>query len=203
MAYKYDIFLSYTRKYPHYEWVNDVFLPLLVPYVEDAINHKITIFKDDREINCGSDWEKFILNSLLHSRIMIPILSPAYFISEWCKKEFQIFHYKQIKQGFMSEQNPDGLIIPVRINDGDYFPDCVKKIHSLDCRNYFRIGAGFRLTVRYVELQDKLIVWSNQVAQAIMKTKTINCQLPKSNWILESQQIINLNTNFIIQKPSI
>lgn len=201
MEQSYDIFLSYTRKQPHSQWVNDVFFPLFVPYVEDALNRKITVFKYDSEIQGGSDWEHIILNSLLQSRIMVPILSPSYFMSEWCRKEFQVFHYRQIKQGFMTKQNPYGLIVPVRINDGDFFPNCVKKIQSLDCRNYFRIGEGFKTTARYIELQDKLIVWANEVAQAIQKSKEISVQLANLDWIKDSQNEIHLSTNIKNQKP--
>jgi len=201
MKYKYDIFLSYSRKSPHSQWVNDVFFPLFVPYVEDALNSKITVFKDDGEIQGGSDWEQTILNSLLQSKIMVPILSPSYFMSEWCKREFQVFHYRQIKQGFMSKENPSGLIVPVRINDGDFFPDCVKKIQTLDCRNHFRIGEGFKTTARYIELQDKLIAWANEVAQAIINSKEISVKLANLDWIEESQKEIDLSTNIKFQKP--
>lgn len=200
---KYDIFLSYTRKHPHSQWVNEVFFPLFVPYVEDALNRKINVFKDDSEIKSGSDWEKSIINSLLQSRIMVPILSPSYFMSEWCKREFQIFHYRQIKQGFMSERNPNGLIVPIRINDGDYFPNCVKKIQSLDCRNHFRIGEGFKATARYVELQDILIVWANEVAKAIQNTKELPLKWSNLDWIKESSEKVDLSTNIKILKPSV
>jgi len=203
MNYTYDIFLSYTRKHPHSQWVNEVFYPLFVPYVEDALNCKITVFKDDREIKSGSDWENVILNSLLQSRIMVPILSPSYFMSEWCKREFQVFHYRQIKQGFMSEQNPYGLIVPIRINDGDFFPDCVKRIQSLDCRNHFRIGEGFKATARYVELQDILLSWANDVAQAVLNSKGITLQLANLDWINESKEEVDLSTKIKILKPSV
>lgn len=203
MNYKYDIFLSYTRKHPHSQWVNDVFFPLFVPYVEDALNSKIKVFKDDREIQAGSDWEHIILNSLLHSRVMVPILSPSYFMSEWCRREFQVFHYRQIKQGFMCEKNPYGLIVPVRINDGDFFPDCVKKIQSLDCRNHFRIGEGFKMTIRYIELQDKLISWANEVAQALINSKKTSFKLESINWLDESRREIDLTTNIQYNKPRI
>lgn len=203
MAFTYDIFLSYSRKHPHSQWVNEVFYPLFVPYVEDALNSKITVFKDDIEIKCGNEWEKTILKSLLKSRIMVPILSPSYFMSEWCRREFQVFHCRQIKQGFMSEQNPSGLIVPVRINDGDFFPDCVKKIQSLDCRNHFRIGEGFKATARYVELQDKLLLWANEVAQAIVISEELPTQLSNLDWIKESNIGVDLSTNIKILKPRI
>jgi len=174
-----------------------------VPYVEEALNCKIAVFKDESEIKCGSDWENLILNSLLQSRIMVPILSPSYFMSEWCRKEFQVFYYRQLKQGFMSEQNPFGLIVPVRINDGEFFPECVKRIQSLDCRNHFRIGEGFKTTARYIELQDKLLIWANDVALAILKVKETSVKMKKLNWLEESQKEINLSTNLKIYKPRI
>lgn len=194
MKYEFDIFLSYNRKHPHGQWVNDVFYPLFIPYVEDALNRKVQVFKDDREILTGSDWERMILNSLLKSRIMVSILSPSYFMSEWCRREFKIMHHRQIKLGFMSDKNPQGIIIPVRINDGDFFPECVKRIQSLDCRNYFRIGDGFKTTQRFIELQDKLIAWSEEVANAINISPEWSDLWTNIEWVTDSDTLIDLTT---------
>jgi hypothetical protein len=194
MGYEYDIFLSYNRKHPHGQWVNDIFYPLVIPYIEDATNKEVKVFKDDREILSGAQWERTILRALLKSRMMISILSPSYFMSEWCKKEFQIMHYRQIQLGFMSDANPNGIIVPIRINDGDFFPKCVSKIQSLDCRNYFRIGEGFKATPRFVELQDRLLSWSNDVAKAVEISPKWSTDWSNREWIDNSFLTIDLNT---------
>src|SRR5262245_31960098 len=94
MAYEYDIFLSYNRQHPHGTWVNEVLYPLLIPYVQDALNRNIRVFKDDREILTGAEWERTIMKALLNSRVMVAVLSPTYFLSEWCRREFQTIHYR-------------------------------------------------------------------------------------------------------------
>lgn len=201
MAYKFDIFLSYNRKHPHGQWVNDIFYPLFIPYVEDALNRRISVFKDDREILSGANWERTILSSLLKSRIMVPVLSPSYFMSEWCMREFQVMHYRQIQLGYMTNDNPSGIIVPLTINDGDYFPECVKSIQILDCKNYFRVGDGFKATPRFVELQDKLLRWADEVAHAINIAPTWSTDWSNENWITDSKNTIDLSTSKPILPP--
>lgn len=195
MAYEFDIFLSYKRGQQHGTWVNEILWPLLAPYIEDAVGGRdIRIFKDDREILSGSEWEKSIMKSLLNSRIMVAVLSPKYFNSEWCIREFQMFHYRQIRLGYMSEENTNGLIVPIKLNDGDYFPICVGKIQSLDCRNYFKTGEGFTKTTQYADLQDKLNAWSHDVAHAIKNSPEWSEEWKEKEWIENSKLMVDLTT---------
>jgi hypothetical protein len=48
MEYEYDVFLSYNRKFPHGEWVDDIFFPLFKSYLDEALNKDVKIFKDSR-----------------------------------------------------------------------------------------------------------------------------------------------------------
>lgn len=195
MGYEYDIFLSYSRQYPHGTWVNEVLYPLLIPYVQDALNRKINVFKDNKEILSGAEWERTIMKALLNSRTMVAVLSPTYFMSEWCRIEFQTMHYRQTQLGFMSDANPNGIIVPVKLNDGDFFPKCVSKIQSLDCRNYFKTGEGFMKTTQFVELQDRLLKWSNDVAHAVRIAPEWSSVWTEKEWIENSKLMVDLTTN--------
>lgn len=193
MGYEYDIFLSYNRQHPHGTWVNEVLYPFLIPYVQDALNRKINVFKDDREILTGVEWEKTIMRALMKSRIMVSVLSPTYFMSEWCRREFQTIHYRQTQLGYMSDTNPKGIIVPLKLNDGDFFPNCVSKIQSLDCRDYFKTGEGFMKTIQFVELQDKLQKWSEDVANAVRISPEWSASWTENEWI-ENSKLIDLTT---------
>lgn len=203
MAYTFDIFLSYSRKSLNEQWVNEIFYPLFIPYVTEALGREIYVFKDTKKILTAFDWENTILFALSQSRIMVSVLSPSYFMSDWCQKEFKIMHYRQLQLGFMSEKNPSGIIVPIRLNDGDYFPEIVKKIQSLDLRNFFRIGDGFKCTPRFVEFQDNLLSWANDVAHAIVISPEWADEWGSKEWIKNSESSIDLNMKKYTNLPQL
>ena len=167
MSYEFDIFLSYNRKFPHGEWVEDVFYPLFKPYLEDALNKDINIFKDTEEIKGGSAWKNKIKSALAHSKCMVAIWSPAYFRSEWCMKEYAVINYRQNKLGYLTNENPSGLVIPVQLFDGIHYPQFAKDIQALDCREYNRVGNGMKQTTLYSDFQGLLQKWVTNIAGVI------------------------------------
>ena len=187
MAYQYDVFLSYNTKYPHGAWVNEVFLPFFKPYLEDALNIKnVSIFQDVSEIKSGQDWEEKILSALLHSRIMVSVLSPAYFNSEWCKKEFAVMDYRQRQLGYMTLDKPSGIIVPVKISDGEYFPKAAKAIQIKDLNKYHRTGPGFPHTPLFVDLQGELQKWVDDVALAHRSAPEFDTCWTDNEWLEKS-----------------
>ena len=153
MDYEYDVFLSYVTKYPHGEWVNDIFYELFESYLSDAINYNVKIFRDISDIKGGMAWENKIKKALVCSKVMVSIFSPSYFQSEYCMREFSVINYRQRQLNYMTVQNPNGLIIALKISDGDNFPEEGRKIQTLNCNNYFRVGEGMKRTPIFVELQ--------------------------------------------------
>lgn len=69
--------------------------------------------------------------------------------------------------GFRTPVNPDGLIVPVTLHDGARFPDYARAIQYADWTKYARVGDGFKKTERYVELQDRITDWAEDVAKAV------------------------------------
>lgn len=190
MAYEYDVFISYRCKFPHGRWVIDTFLPLFKPFLEDALNVKeVKIFVDVEDIKSGQAWDSKIRNALIRSRILIPILSPAYFHSDWCKREFAFIDYRQIRCGYMTDENPDALIVPIRIFDGDSFPQYVKgRVQIRDFTNFSRVGIEGAQVPRYIEFQDNLLSWVNDVALAYNRAPVWNDEWMNPEWIENSWQ---------------
>ena len=201
MDYKHDIFLSYNRRYPHEEWVNDIFYPLFIPYLEDAIGRRISVFKDTETIKSGEDWENRLKNGLAHSRCMVSILSPSYFLSEWCTKEFAIMYHRQKALGYLTVNNPTGLILPITIRNGIHFPKHINKIQSLDCRDFFRIGGGVKDTQLFIDLQSKLLEWVDEVAMAINKSPNWDKNWIKEDWVVEPIKEIKPESKPKFKKP--
>lgn len=183
MAYQYDVFLSYNRKFPHGEWVNDIFYPLFVSYLEDALNQDVRVFKDDTEIKSGEAWKLRIEKSLVYSKVLVAIFSPAYFRSEWCSKEFAVMNYRQKNLGYLSYEKPNGLVIPLKIFDGEHFPEYANNLQMLDLIEYNRVGGGVKQTELYINLQGKLQEWVYEVAAAINAAPQWDESWNTSDWI--------------------
>ncbi len=197
MAYKYDVFLSYNLKFPHGNWVNELFLPFFKPHLEDALNIKdVKIFKDTEEILNGQLWDKKIEDALIHSRIMVSICSPAYFNSEWCKREFAIMDYRQRRCGYMSKENQNGIILPIKVSDGEHFSEHVNTFQIESFNDFFRLE--IKGTKLYVDLQEKILRWMKSVVHAYNNAPAWDEDWKKPEWISEAL----LSVNSLVSSPS-
>ncbi|MCI0471945.1 MAG: toll/interleukin-1 receptor domain-containing protein [Candidatus Aminicenantes bacterium] len=201
MSYQYDVFLSYNRKFPHGQWVDEMFYPLFVPYLEDALNQEVSVFKDTEEIKTGAAWPERLQNALTHSRCMVSIFSPAYFRSEWCMKEFSIMYRRQKRLGYMTVKKPSGLIIPVNIFDGEHFPRHASKLQMLDCRNLYRVGEGAKHTTIYIELQGLLQEWVYDVADAVKNAPAWDAAWLEEEWLDIPDAYAGINIKLKVKRP--
>jgi hypothetical protein len=131
VSYRYDIFLSYSTDYPFGDWVKEHFLRLLQGYAKQALLKEPSIFFDRETIITGQNWRAVILDALCHSKCLVAIWSPSYFISEWCKYECSAFLYRQSQRPAAET----GLILPIKVYDGDCFPLAASSLQQLDLSN--------------------------------------------------------------------
>jgi hypothetical protein len=200
MAYKYDVFLSYNRKFPHGKWVNETFYQFFKSYLEDALNIRETrIFKDTDEIYSGQAWDLKIKNALIHSKIMVCVLSPAYFQSEWCKKEFAIMDYRQVQSGFLTIDNPNGLIVPIKIFDGEHFPPYANSLQIADFNKFSRLG--LEKTPLYTDFQEHLLAWMPNVTHAYNNAPEWNNDWKHPGWIEKSWNDLDKLNSSPSKKP--
>ncbi len=203
MSYNWDVFLSYNRKFPHGQWVDDIFLPLFEPYLDDALNRKVKIFKDTKDISAGSAWPERLKNSVAHSRCMVSIFSPSYFRSEWCMKEFAIMHHRQKQLGYLTVEKPDGLIVPVNLFDGEHFPSYARQLEMFDCKAFNRVGEGIKLTQIYIDFQGVLQGWVYDVAKVIGNAPAWNPAWLGEEWLDSAQGTFQPETETIVRRPSL
>lgn len=109
--YKYDIFVSYAHDDNN---TDNQILNLISRIEEDYNTHcgneslgALKIFRDRDSIVGGEDWEEKIANGLMHSRMMIAVLSPTYFTREYCRFEFKTWCE------FERERGLPNLILPI------------------------------------------------------------------------------------------
>lgn len=84
-----NIFLSYIRTM---DQIDDS-----VSNFHDRLEHELQFLDPpagiffDREIRPGNDFPEEIQHALVKADVLLPLVAPAWFASEWCRKEFEVF----------------------------------------------------------------------------------------------------------------
>ncbi len=88
--FPYDIFISYAHRDDHDGWV-ETFVQAIRDEHARFTPTPLEIFFDHEEIETMHDWEHRILRGLRGSKVMVAVLSPHYFQSAYCRKEWEIY----------------------------------------------------------------------------------------------------------------
>ncbi len=96
---EYDIFISYSHdnNRAHDNWVH-TFCERLTDDYFSRVGRKPKIFLDKGDLRAGDTLNGKITAALDQSLLFIPVLSPVYLSSEWCRKEFLYFMEKHKKR---------------------------------------------------------------------------------------------------------
>jgi hypothetical protein len=190
VAYAYDIFVSYSRRFPYADWTRETFFPLFEAYLAQVLRRAPKIFLDKRDISPGATWPLEIRNALARSRFLVAVLTPLYFNSDWCLAEFITIRNREFKTRLRTPTAPSGLIFPIKVFDGDAFSQCVKKIQMLDCTAFAYHGPAFMRTEAYISFQQMLIEWRVRVGNAIR-----NAPEWRSEWLNDAY--LNCATKYL------
>jgi hypothetical protein len=128
MAYQWDVFLSYRRFREWPKWVDDHFLPLFTHYLGEELGRDADVFVDKNAIESGVVWPYKLAEGLAESRVLVCLWSRQYFNSPWCLAELGHMRAREAACGLANVQNPEGLILPVVLHDGEDFPADVRHI---------------------------------------------------------------------------
>lgn len=95
MDEQYDLFVSYAHADDHDGWVSGVLAAIEEEHARFTPN-RLRVFVDRDEIGTMDQWEHRIRRALRGSKLMLAVLSPAYFSSAYCRKEWE--HYLEREQ---------------------------------------------------------------------------------------------------------
>lgn len=87
----YDIFLSYARVDNEYDRYISHFVETIKRIFRQRTGTVLQIFIDEQEIATAEEWEQRINSALKNSQVMVALLSPSYFTSRWCGREWDSF----------------------------------------------------------------------------------------------------------------
>jgi hypothetical protein len=71
--------------------------------VEGDAGADLTLFFDRHAIRSLDDWQHRIADGLAHSRLFLAFLSPRYFASEWCRREWKTWIDHEIAKHILSQ----------------------------------------------------------------------------------------------------
>jgi hypothetical protein len=148
-----------------------------------ATDTKISDLQQKTGIVTGDSWPLKLQQAIAQSRCLIPIWSPLYFHSDWCRRECAAMLYRETQTGFRTIANPRGLLAPVNVFDGQFFPAKAKQIQWLECQRFWVIGDGFSKTERYIEFQDILRSWAIDVATVIENAPEWQAAWMDNDWL--------------------
>jgi len=162
-GYTYDLFVSYSSR--NADWVGR-FLDDLVRDVNKFASPDIFLFFDETRLQPGFAWDGALLGSAADSALLLPVLSPRFFQSDYCQKEVNAFLNAF---GLQSNVSYRSRVLPVQLLCS------APKDHSL---------AAFQATPFCTEGPDSIPLEfpfdSSQYGEAIRKLAVSIAQLLKS-----------------------
>jgi len=117
----FDVFISYAHhdNATHNNWVRQ-FAKRLSDDYRSRCGKPLQIFLDNDNLNTGDVLSSRLQGALKESRLFIPILSPTYLSSRWCRREF--LHFLDQPGGVIAGES--SRIVPLRLMPYDRFgPD--------------------------------------------------------------------------------
>lgn len=99
---EFDLFVSYARADDAGGWVAGFVEELLVEHQRFSGGRALTRFFDRSEIRGLDDWRHRIYSALAKSRLFVAFISPNYFASEWCRREWRAWIDTEIAKHILS-----------------------------------------------------------------------------------------------------
>jgi hypothetical protein len=133
-GYKYDVFLSYSRRGQWETFVDDVFEPILTHWLGEELGRIPIVFKDRAAMSIGQNWHEMLEGALRASRVMVALWSRQYFSSEWCRRELSFMLARANE--FKGRGTFDRIILPATIHDGHKFPPFLSELQAINLAEY-------------------------------------------------------------------
>jgi tetratricopeptide (TPR) repeat protein len=98
----FDFFVSYARSDNVNGWIARFIEELLAEHKRFSSGRELKPFFDQHAITTGADWQLYLAHGIAHSRLFLAFLSPNYFASEWCRKEWRAWMDAEIAQHILT-----------------------------------------------------------------------------------------------------
>jgi hypothetical protein len=154
MSYEHDIFVSYRRTPTVGGWVLNHLKPRLEARLNDISAAPVRVFID-KNMAEGVNLPAALKRNIKRSGVLVAVWSADYFRSAWCMAEWGSFRQREEQLGLFSDDDPNGLVYPVRYADGDHFhADAKRTLCRKDFAHLNYPDEAFRHSAKYLEFDD-------------------------------------------------
>ena len=179
-GYQYDLFISYSTL--DVDWVQP-FYEALRKDLNRWTKHNVFTFWDKEGLRPGDTWDKKLLHASANSAVLVPILTPRFFTSDYCEKELKSFMGGSAVSGDGAHRSrifPVELLCPAP--QGHWLTACQAKQF---CRKNLN-GNPIEFTPGSAEFKDALRDLAVAISEVLPITKMIRLRRlpddPRSTW---------------------
>ena len=108
-----DLFISYARRDNSEGWITRFIEALQEEQRRFTGGREFRVFFDKEDIRSLDDWRHRIQESLAASRLLVAFISPDYFASEWCRREWRTWIDVEIAKHVLSDGAAPVYIVEV------------------------------------------------------------------------------------------
>jgi len=109
----YDFFVSYARRDNRDGWITAFLNALQEEHRRHSGDREFGYFFDKDGIRSLDSWQHVIYEKLAASRLLVAFISPAYFMSEWCRREWTTWIDLEIAKHILSDGAATVYIVEV------------------------------------------------------------------------------------------
>ncbi|MFJ4814502.1 TIR-like protein FxsC [Streptomyces sp. NPDC088801] len=127
----------------------------------------------DREMRAGDGWPERLAENLATCRVFVPLLSPRYFTSEMCGREWYAFNERVVQARSSGALGPASPIVPALWARVEYaqLPDSVRHLQVASAEFGKRyMESGLYGLIKLNRLRDEYEETVLQLAQRIVRT---------------------------------
>jgi hypothetical protein len=165
-GYKYDVFISYSRRGTVQKWLLNHFYDKLRECLADQFAPPPRVYMD-RSMPRAVHWPSELQNALRHSKIMIQMLTPNYFESQWCTAERRSMEAREEMPGLAGPDISQGLIYPILYSDSNNFPDEARQRSWVDFKEFANPDPVYQQTAGYVHFHRKVTELASDLVELI------------------------------------
>ena len=100
----------------------------------------------------------------------MPIFSTEYFRSPWCNAELDCVLERETLLGLRTQELPTGLIFPIKLYDGKFYPERVRNITYDDFSEFAHAAADspFRNSPAYLDFRRRVRMFVLDLSEMIL-----------------------------------
>jgi len=91
--------------------------------------------------------------------------------------------HREQRLGYTTNENPDCLVIGLKVYDGIHFPDFAKETHRADFEAYFVDGPAFSLCPLHIDFQKAIRPFAEDVARIVKNVPPWSPEWATAAWV--------------------